>query len=248
MSYNLTKEALKEVLEDMGINRTGLLDVCVDPSERVYNKLFWRDDMENYTVCKWNTFYVGSVPAYVNIIEAYEGNYVLQITNPGGATAPVAQATFGMLSHKKHAIEIKWLMNRNTIERLIIGFFNGSYQSTGEAIGYGAEIYYSEINNRWEYYSRATNERKPITGAEDYIGGDATNPAWNYLKIVSDFENNILSRLVTNRLDLDLSAIPLNRYDDNARRGVFRFYIGAYVQNVGNPVYFDDARIYLNLE
>lgn len=224
-----------------------LKNYVLDPSERVKKRLFWRDDMEGYATCKWSGIYGGSVASYVNnatvgaqAVSAFEGDYYLQVINTSdnyaqaGLTCGLATIPSGI-----HAAEIRWLKSglNHTIAEL---FLVRSDIALTEIV---AGIRYYASANKWRYYA-SNGAWLEIPDSEEAIH----NLSWNYVKIVVDFSNNVYRRLVTTKLDIDLSSLNLSlREETVGGNGYSTFRVGAQV-TANNPVFFDDARIYLDEE
>lgn len=244
MAYILTKDAIKEALLSVGAGELGSLRTCVDPSERETRTLFWRDDMENYTTMKWVPHWTGNILDYVNTVRAFEGDYVLRFRMPTARHAG-ARTLFGRINKGKIAFEVRWLMDRRLIESLVVSIINGPI--TGDAYQY-AGVSYDTIENRWLYRGAAL-ALLPISGGEEYIGGNTAGTlSWNYLKLIVDFENNFYEKLITNSLNIDLKTLDYTIPTDIAdwTRGLTFFLLVGHVLANGDPVYFDDARIYVN--
>lgn len=215
-----------------------LLGIAVDPSERTVRRLFWRDDMENYTTMKWFSLDPNDSLTYVNnpLRGAFEGNYVLRLLDPIDRSVE-ANALFGRFPLDKCGFEIRWWLNGNiTTITFIIRFFTGTERRVM------AISYHNYTPAPWFYVDSGGVEHA-IPGAGGAIRGDT----WNYTKIVSDFENGRMDALITNETGvegLDLSAYPLQVIPDGTGRSTqVSVYVYAGAPNL--PIYLDDARVYL---
>jgi hypothetical protein len=216
-----------------------LYQASLDPSEREVRRLFWRDDMEDYTVMKWiATDVPNAVLSYVNNeIPAFEGDYVLKTINPADTASQLRTRYFGMLPRKINAFEIRWWRPANLTH---MEFFLVS--NNGVDTRYYAGVRWNQATAAWEYRDSGgvwhNIPNSPQTIVEE---------SWNFLRLSADFQNYRFHRLVCNELDLDLASlnIPLESAVDGFSGLSYVGLRGRHtVANVAD--YFDDARIYLN--
>lgn len=245
MTYNLTKEAIKEILNEIGLNVQSITGL--DPSERTYRRLFWRDNMENYTVTKWTAgFPTGTVVSYVNNLPieggAFEGNYVLSVQHPTN-THCECRIRFGCFKLQKTAFEMKWYLRS--------GLEAGGYISQLRCESNASDTLNGMIRwnrNRedgtqgWEYRGKE-GVFLSIPHATEYIRDNT----WNYVKITIDWENGIFYRLITNLLDIDLSELHLRTITDVIG---YSSIVLCFDITPGTTLpyasYVDDTRLYLN--
>jgi hypothetical protein len=220
----------------------------LDASEREVRRLFWRDDMENYNVCKWTPFWpAGVAVGYVNTpISAFEGDYVLRANHPTEIYYEVMSPRFGCFKPQKTGLELRWWYDATTVA-LNVGQF---YLSPDGARQFRAVIRWS--NGVWWYWS-STGAYVNIPGGSEALVSDS----WNYLKIIVDWENRRYDRLITNFLDLDLTKVlpdPTLRApwgmglnpEISIALGQFYVVLGFSKTAVNQPSYVDDVRLYLN--
>lgn len=213
-----------------------------DPSERDVSRLFWRDDMEEYDTCKWTKTGSDTVVKYVNNIPAYEGNGVLSISRASSGYMG-AYLLFGCVKGKT-AFELRWY-SRKSISNIAVGLLrSGAVHGEGlrSAVNWGKRLdkkqgwMYRDVNFAWK----------------DVVGGveNVANDAWNYVKLIVDWERRRYHRLVTNLLDIDLSSLALNQYNEPTLgflQPAVDFYIASGT-SLPYPCYIDDARLYLDEE
>lgn len=244
MTYTLTKEALESIFSSSGLDKYGMLEVCVDPSERLLRTLFWRDDMEAYNQVKWSSNYPTDVlPTLVyvnNEIPAFEGDYVLRTQH---ATARYFEIVnhFSSFKEQKIAFEMRWY-KRGGSQRIIIG----QLRTDNTVSGFSGEIGWVSLRSDdvtgWILVD-STGGVVNLTDAEEVIRNDT----WNYMKIIIDWQNHRFHRLITNALDLDLTSYGL--YPTSNTAGMFRILLGFTMSATVTPpypCYIDDTRLYLN--
>jgi hypothetical protein len=194
--------------------------------------------MENYAVNKWIAT-SGSVAYVNNVIPAYEGDYVLRLVNATGSYARCHSVNFGPIPLAIHAFQIWWYKDANLEDYLDVYFENANQQGIDLLGG----IRY-DATGKWRYYNSVGNV-VDIPGATERIDDDT----WNFLKIVVDFDKRIYYRLTTTYLDILLSPynLPLDVHLTGYSPGTAIALIHGSINN-NRPIYFDDARIYLNEE
>jgi hypothetical protein len=214
-----------------------LYQASLDPSEREVRRLFWRDDMENYNVCKWIPSYpVGGTVAYVNTpISAFEGDYVLRANHPTATYYDIVSPTFGCFKPQKMSCEMRWWKDATTRHTGMAMFYR---PTTGVQLRSGIRW-----EGRWQYLNVAGNYEDIPGGSEAII-----DDSWNYLKIMVDWENRRYSRLITNFLDLDLTTVLPDPTLPVLTGTLGQFYIVLFFWKtaVNQPSYVDDVRLYLN--
>lgn len=211
-------------------------------TERERMRLFWRDDMENYKICKWTEYYAVESVSYVqglprakNPISAFEGDWILRIV--GSSITPMVYSRFGALDLKKHSFEVRWYQDETIMSgiRLALLLANKTQRIN-------AEIRYLSMDDRWRCLVKGGNYTTVYQ--PDLIGENT----WNYLKLIVDFENNRYDRFITNRLDVDLTSHQLPVAPAaTAEQGRLIFQLGGFGETPPT-LYFDDARIYLHEE
>jgi hypothetical protein len=215
-----------------------LYQASLDPSEREVRRLFWRDDMENYNVCKWTPGFNNPTVAYVNTpIAAFEGDYVLRAVAAAFNYYEIMSPRFGCFKPQKTGLELRWWYDA-TSRWIDVGQF---YLSPDSVRLLRAVIGWHE--GKWCY-------RNPAGPTVDLPGGSEALVAdsWNYLKIIVDWENRRYDRLISNFLDLDLTTVlpdptlSVSTYS----AGQFFVLLGFLKTAVNQPSYVDDVRIYLN--
>jgi hypothetical protein len=223
----------------------GMMIPSLDASEREVKRLFWRDDMEDYTVMRWveadgdpNT-----VLSYVNNeIPAFEGDYVLKVVNPVALACAVHTRFFGMLPRKINAFEIRWWRPTQLTH---MEFFLVSNNGVGTR--FFAGVRFNAAKRAWEYRSTG-NVWHDIPNSAQTIAEES----WNTLRLLADFQNYRYHRLLCNELDVDFASlnIPLQSEADVTwgEYGWGLSYVGLRARHevAGIADYFDDARIYLN--
>jgi hypothetical protein len=216
-----------------------LYQASLDPSEREVRRLFWRDDMENYNVCKWTPGWPGGqVVGYVNTpISAFEGDYVLRANHPTADAYEIKSPRFGCFKPQKTGLELRWWYDATT-RRFDVGQF---FLSPDGVRLLRAVVSWNE--GKWTY-------RGPTGAYLDILGGSEALVAdsWNYLKIIVDWENRRYHRLITNFLDLDLTTVLPDPTLSASTYPAGQFFVlwGVYKTAVNQPSYVDDVRIYLN--
>lgn len=206
----------------------------LDPSERALRMLHYRDDMEAYTTMKFSP--VAPVAAgevtYINTVQAFEGDYVLCIDD-ADATADYATVRFGRFEDGIHGVEMRWWKDANI--DLGGGITVTEYDGTNlHRFG----VQYDEGNNVWQYIDSAAGAWTNITGGAEVI----LNDSWCYVKLLFDTANNRYHRLITDRLDRDLTGLAERAAADATEQSML-VQIGATV-TATNPIYIDDFRVY----
>lgn len=233
LSYSRTVQALKEALSQE------FTSYGLDPSEREVKRLFWRDDMENYTRCRWIPGYpVGTEVFYADAIPAFEGDYVLACQHPTDRFFSCASVYFSQIArNQKVSVELRWYSRLN-IYNFFLGLFNTD--RAGSSV-YGS-VSWNGDRPGWAYEDPNGNVVF-ITGGEEAIHVDA----WNYLRMVLDYEKNSYARIQTNLIDVDLSGLPLRTRPDVAGQSRIAFAVDLRAAAVlPYPFYVDDVRLYLN--
>ena len=223
ISIEATASITEQIIESLN-----LVNILL-PSERAIRRLFWRDDMENYTTIKWTSYLGPTVPTYVNnVIAAFEGDYVLRLVAAG--TGGSVYINFGALIPNKHEYEVRWWHHAGINQNYII-MDNRAMRGS---------ISYYPVPNIWRYIPSFGGAEIDIAGSTEAIRNDT----WNYLKVEVDWGAGAITRLVTNLLDLTVN-LPVYAFPIDA--GISQVVLGA---NGTAPLtaYFDDFRIYLNLE
>ena len=200
--------------------------------------------MENYTTNKWGLHITGAtVPAYVNnVIPAFEGDYVLQI-NDAGDTYAAAGVLFGLFSNLKHRVELAWWKDANTAYMWpYFHFLNGTNERA-------ADIRYDNLSNRWMYVPSSVSG---FPAAADWVAipdadENIEDNTWNHVKIEVDLQRGVYSRLVTNLLDIDLTALPLRSFTRVGALYYTNLTLIKITGGVGQAAYFDDVRVYINV-
>lgn len=206
----------------------------LNPDERVNKRLFWRDDMENYTTNKW-TPAVGDTVAYQNAPQrVFEGDYCLAISD-AGATSVFASLDFGMMPKQKIEVEFKWFCDLSEINQL-----NLEIRNFDGALRQSAEIIYLTGLRQWRYVDANGNPRN-IKGGNIRFG----DHTWRYFKLGVDLLRNRYVDLVTTGHIFDLSTLPIRTIvNAAATSSQFRLYGTTVV--AGDILYIDDFRIYVN--
>jgi hypothetical protein len=205
--------------------------------------------MENYPVCRWTQRNLGSIPAYSDEIPAFEGDYVLKISNPTFLPKS-ARVTFGSFKGKV-GFELRWYKPTDDFD-FILGVVRQSPFIVGGGIEQTAEVRYvhgPEAVAGWYYLSSFVPvQYARIPNANVLSGGFSGYAAWHYLKVVLNFDKRIYSRLVTNYLDLPLEPLNLPILSNPlvGTAGMCLFYVRGDMANITDNLYIDDARIYLN--
>lgn len=250
MTYILTKEALEDILDKMGISlsdfRTVFKEYGLDPSEREKNRLFWRDDMENYKVVKWEIYPANTVAKYINTVRAFEGNYVLSISNPTDNYCEVYRKFGSLKKEQKTAYEVRWFY-RTCLQHITFAMVRCGQVVTE---GLWAWIRWMTIRSDghpgWKYYD-SNKGIEDVPGGIEYL--DVST--WNYCKLIADWDNGIYDRLITNNLDIDLSSLSLPLRKITETQGQFRIHVNPSIlagTPLPYPTYVDDARLYINVE
>jgi len=219
----------------------------VDPSERTVGRLFWRDDMEKYNVVKWGRIFPANTQVqYINTVAAYEGDYVLSISNPTDHYCE-ASTKFGALKkEQKTAYEVRWFYRSGLMHITFAQVRCG--QVAADGLWAWIRWIYSRSDGHpgWIYYD-PSGVIADLPGGIEYIDVDT----WNYCRLVADWDNEIYDRLITNNLDIDLSSLSLPLRTVTETPGHFRIHVNpATLATVAlpYPIYVDDARLYLNVE
>lgn len=225
---------LESILDTLGVG--------YEPSERNRKRLYWREDMENYTTPKWYPT-IDEVITYINTTRAFEGDYVLSMQSPT-ITNISANAYFGAIKPGIHAVELRWWKAPATAQVWGLRFYNSGPVTTD---AYIAEALWQEsAGPGWTYTAENGSETRIPTnlGLENIYDN-----LWNYLYLEADFQNNIYRRLKSNHLDVDLSSLNLPLYHATGwPRGRFGINLIATTNAPATPVYFDDVRLYLDVE
>lgn len=230
----------------------------VDPSERTVSKLFYRDDMENYSPVRWTPgdatttlTYVLTDPGAVGL-HAFEGDYMLQALDATLTRKSIIAPRFGPFKPQKIGVELRWIKRAQTRYIQLYAFnANGAnptdvrwqglqWRQSGRSDGKSGWLYPLGPIGAWSWAD--------VGKAVEYIESNT----WNYLKLVFDLQNQRLDRLITNYLDLDLSGLKLAMRKQVAGHwsvtgeGYFRVYIYLSSEVVNYAEFIDDFRIYLN--
>ena len=225
---------------------------AVDPSEREFRRLFWRDDMENYTTCKWRpTAGTGTVqyvnaavaPAPYNNIPAFEGDYILEVYDATiGLAGAQLRLALGRLSlEQKVSIEYRWLKQLNTPLCYEVGVEQNFGLPTVPSV-LNAYIQYNFTTQYWRLRNAAGNLQNIVRDLGVSAG------IWNYLKVVVDLQNRVYDRLITTELDVDLRAYAIGLQAWGAISGLYQPILYHQTTNPGDELYYDDFRVYLNEE
>lgn len=246
MAYILTKEALEDLFSSSGLDKYGMLEACVDPSERVLRRLFWREDMENYSVVKWiPNDPSDTVISYTNtapVRGAFEGDYVLSVHHATNRHCET-RVNFGCFRLQKTGFEMRWFKRPGTKYGGYVG--NVRCEDVAAAALKAMVRWTTERDDGeegWEYRDSNSNVIDVPGGKENIL-----NNTWNYVKMIIDWENGTFDRLTTNLLDIDLSGIALETISTGI--GQFRILLGFDVLDsvtLPYPSYVDDTRLYLN--
>lgn len=228
---------------------SAIASMSLDASEREVRRLFWRDDMEDYSIMRWFPQTPADVEmAYVNSVAAFEGDYVLRVQSPTNVHCECG-VRFGCIKkEQKTSFEMRW-HKRPLTEH---GGYVGQIRSPNIiADGYKAMLCWSALRMGgagcagWEYRD-VNGVIQSIPNADEVIRDDT----WNYLKIVINWENNRFYRLVTNLLELDISNLALQKTTHPVLEpGTFTVLLGFGALSgttTPYPHYVDDCRIYLN--
>jgi hypothetical protein len=218
---------------------SAIASMSLDASEREVRRLFWRDDMEDYNVCRWTPNWpAGGEVGYVNTpISAFEGDHVLRANHPTEGVYDIMSPRFGCFKPQKTAFEMRWWYDVYTRT----GGHVAQFWLPPTGLGYLAGIRW--YNGRWQYEHDYGNFQD-IPGGSEALVPDS----WNYLKVIVDWENRRFYRLISTFLDLDLTAVlpdpalPLFA----AAPGQFYILLGFQKTVANRPSYIDDVRIYLN--
>lgn len=209
----------------------------LDPSERQKNRLFWRDDMEDYQTCKW-VGNPGDICRYVNDVKAFEGDHVLSLNNLTSVQR-IGWVKFGAIAKEVHAFEVRW-WKEAALVNMWIQMVHSSHLVDEVLIG---RIAFSAAC--WWTNTGPGGLLEKIKGGEETI----RDSSWNYLKFWINFKTGKFYRLKTCALDLDLQPLNLSLATSVGwGLGQFYLYVGGEANGVNKPIYFDDARLYLNAE
>jgi len=221
--------------------------MCLDPSEREVRRLFWRDDMENYNICKWTPREPGVTVGYVNtapIHGAFEGDYVLRAINPAGTEFNL-DTFFGRLPNCKVSLEARWWKDSHIRwMRLAMDLYDSmrGYCTVGH-------LQWAANDERWKYSEAFAAKNIPGGGGTDFPEGrePIEDDTWNYAKATFDFLSNKYSRLESNGKVIDLTPFNLPLYTfASARKSSTTIVLYVRTDVANQPVYFDDVRVYIN--
>lgn len=234
LSYSRMVQALKEALAQEWSN------YGLDSSEREKKRLFWRDDMELYTVIRWLDADASptTVVSYDNDeIPPFEGDYVLKFVDTSRLTTAVRTHYFGPFPRAINSFEIRWWRGLNLQQ---MEFFLVTQPITG--IRYYGALRWNALTGCWQY--RDSN----------YVWHDLAGTAetintltWNYMRMRIDFQNLRLHHLISNALDVNLVglAVPLQVDPTFVYDGLAYAGLRGRHNAMNSPCYVDDARIYV---
>jgi hypothetical protein len=213
--------------------------MSLDPSERDVRRLFWRDDMENYNLCKWRGRHAGSTVAYVNNapwLGAFEGDYVLRMARTDGDRAET-EAYFGKIPDELVSLEVRWWKDFNLQGfRLAIDLYDQS--RTPGVIRYANVQWFP---NRWQVVTGAPEATRDV--ATEYICDDT----WNILKMFVDFSKDTYALIESNGKIIDLRSqnIPIITSPSTIQDRT-RLVLAPTLKIPGDPAYCDDVRFYIH--
>jgi len=173
-------------------------------------QVLYLDDFEG--VLKWEQ--TGGTVAKESSISAFEGSNCLTLTTGAAADSTSWAALYlGGVTRSKMAIQLRWNVYNADVEALRYFYVNlilkdGSYVSEA-AVRYVNWVTSSQ--KKWQYLNESS-AYADIPNGDENIETDYRRH--QHLYLVIDFSDAVLryKRLVTSKLDLDLSDLRFNHY------------------------------------
>jgi len=228
MSSRLTKDALKEAIRESGLWEEGGAgrealreEVYADPeapyakdinrlisSWHPTGKVLFQDDMESLIADASNhyrgIFGVGGAVERAND-RSFHGQYALKLTTSALATATATAIAYLCLPNYQTRIglELKFISDAEEPNLEYIRFalvrYDGEYHHEANFIYYG-------VLREWRRFDRGAIE---VPVFDQWLNVSATEPSWNGMKMIVDFEKDTYDTFICNEKSIDLKGEPL---------------------------------------
>lgn len=196
-------------------------------------RLYFRDDMENYNINKWNATL--GVASYVNTYGAWEGSYVLQIVNAGGTDWEFGKV-LGVLNTKA-SFEVNWDFAAGfSWMQMVVDQWTGVKR-------YRAQLSFHNYTPRGYWYLNAVPQEVPIM--DDRLN-NLGFLGWSFWKLYLDLAQHKYIAIATSETNDEGVEIEsaMSSVDDTTSPHV-RWYFQARMSGINQAMIFDDARVYL---
>lgn len=204
-------------------------------------KILGQDDMEALIADATNHYKQTFGTIARSSEKAFHGQYSLKLTtgnvagNTGGAGNYISIPRYGRVG-----LELKWLTNasddlRNM--RAFIVWYDGVNAHHCDIRYYN---YIANVENKKWQYLNSLNALTNIFNQKVYLA--PTEPAWNGIKLIADFEKDTYDSFYSNDLSRDMKGIPLYVAPSTVTSPLLGIYLQVTTdENKAISMWFDDV-------